>query len=691
MTREVIALARELGVQTSYLDVTKRRRTASPEGLLAAISSLLGEDVPSPDAAPVALDRWRAERVAAVTAPVVVAWDGVVPPIALHGPTDDRAEVRIELETGEELTARTRVVTSQQGKATVSFERPLPFGEHRLVVRPGRRRRAGESLLLSAPSRIGPPPRDRARDWGVFLPLHALVTERGWGIGDFTGFAELADWVRSIGGGVVASLPLLARFPDEASPYSPASRLFWDERYVDVEREISRAGAGVKRFARSRRLTEAVETLRRSDLVDHAEVALRKRAVLERIAVERSDDPDLRRTLRGLPEVEAYARFRAAGERFGLDWRSWPAGMRDGTIRPRDVAAEAVAYHRLAQVVADAQIAEVGRRSAEDGAGLYLDMPLGTHPDGFDVWRYREDFAAGMSVGAPPDSFFPQGQDWGFPPVHPLRARDHGYTYVRDCLRHVFRHAGIVRVDHVMGLHRVFWVPSGASAEDGVYVRYPAEEWYATLALEAHRQGTVVVGEDLGTVPGEVRSGMRRHGVLRSYVVQYEAVPGIDRIPEPSPDALASMNTHDMPTFASFWRGTDVGDRLEDGLLDEEGAERETVAREEIRALLVNALRAAGLLASETPDEREVLEATLVWLARSDAAYVVVNLEDLWSEVRPVNVPGVMTRPNWRGRAARSLEELRQSEDVIEILRRVDQARRDGDAGREDATGEEAA
>jgi 4-alpha-glucanotransferase len=599
--------------------------------------------------------------------------------------------VRIELETGEELTARAPVVTGRGGEATVSFGRPVPYGEHRLIVRPGGRRPAGDSLLLSAPSRIGPRPSERARDWGVFLPLHALVTEHGWGIGDFTGFAELADWVRSIGGGVVASLPLLARFPEEASPYSPASRLFWDERFVDVEREVARAGSGVKRFARSRRLTDAVEALRRADLVDHAEVARHKRAVLERIAVERSDDADLRRTLRHRPEVETYARFRAAGERFGLDWRSWPAGIRDGTIRPRDVSADAVAYHRLAQVVADTQIAEVGRRSAEGGAGLYLDMPLGTHPDGFDVWRYREDFAVGMSVGAPPDSFFPQGQDWGFPPVHPLRAREHGYTYVRDCLRHVFRHAGIVRVDHVMGLHRVFWVPRGAGAVDGVYVRYPAEEWYATLALEAHRQGTVVVGEDLGTVPGEVRSGMRRHGVLRSYVVQYEAVPGIDRIPEPSADALASMNTHDMPTFASFWRGADVADRLEDGLLDEEGAERETAAREEIRGVLVRALREAGVITSDVPDEREVLEAMLVWLAGSDAAYVVVNLEDLWSEVRPVNVPGVTTRPNWRGRAVRSLEELRTSEDVIEILRRVDRARRGSGLDRAAATGEEAA
>jgi 4-alpha-glucanotransferase len=315
-------------------------------------------------------------------------------------------------------------------------------------------------------------------------------------------------------------------------------------------------------------------------------------------------------------------------------------------------------------------------------------MPLGTHPDGYDVWRYRDDFASGVSVGAPPDDFFPGGQDWGFPPIHPRRARELGYSYVRACLRHVFRHAGVVRLDHVIGLHRQYWVPHGMPADRGVFVRYPAEEWYAAISLEAHRHGTAVVGEDLGTVPPAVHGGMRRHDMLRSYVVQYEAVPARDELPRPRRASLASLNTHDMPTFSAFWRALDIDDRAEDGLLDRADVDAERRARAHVRETIVATLRSDDLL-GDAPEEREVLSALLAWLGASDARFVIVTLEDLWGERRPVNVPGVGGRPNWRGRAARSLDEIRQDAAIRAILERVDGARRDASSpstsGREDA------
>ena len=676
--RDLRSLARELGVQTAFVDTTGQRRTASPEALAAVVGAL---DPGSNGDAARTLRDLRAERAARAIEPVLVAWDGRLDPLVLHGETASRVGVRIELEGGGERGVRAAVERSRtDGNATVRVSEVLPSGLHRLVLERGGRRPAGEALVLSAPTRIGTASRER--DWGVFLPLHALVTEGGWGIGDLTGLAELADWVRSIGGGIVATLPLLAGFPDEASPYSPSSRLFWNERYVDVERELEGHPA-TRRLVRSPRFARAIEELRASELVDHAEVLRRKREVLERIAAEHAEDPELRRFVRHRPEVEPYARFRAAGERWGLDWRRWPSAARDGVLRPRHLDPGAIAYHRFAQFVTERQVAELGRRSSRAGAGLYLDMPLGTHPDGFDVWRYRDEFATGISVGAAPDGYFRGGQDWGFPPVHPVRARERGYGYVRACLRHVFRHAGVVRVDHVMGLHRQYWVPHGFPADQGVFVRYPAEEWYAALSLEAHRTGTEVVGEDLGTVPSQVHAGMRRHRVLGSYVVEYEAVPGRDRVPAPGASVLASLNTHDMPTFAAFWRGLDVADRIEDGLLREGDAEDEHRDRAEVRLALIRSLREAGLLETEEPSEREALEATLVWLARSDARFVVVNLEDLWAELRPVNVPGVLSHTNWRGKAARSLEELRRSDDVLEILRAVDRAR--SRAGEEDA------
>jgi 4-alpha-glucanotransferase len=413
-----------------------------------------------------------------------------------------------------------------------------------------------------------------------------------------------------------------------------------------------------------------------------------KRRAIERFASALEGDlaKALARFRRGRPELEAYARFRAAGERFGPDWRAWPQRARAGSIAPADVDPGAVAYHRVAQWIAEEQVRDLGERSSRSGPGLYLDMPLGVHPDGFDVWQHRNAFAHGVSVGAPPDDFFPGGQDWGIPPLHPEHVREDGYAYPIAYLRHAFRHAGVVRLDHAIGLHRQYWLPQGTPPDRGVFVRYPSEEWYAAISLEAHRSGTVVVGEDLGTVPAEIRSAMRRHRLLRSYVLELETIP--ERrppVPKPSAWSLATLNTHDLPTFAAFWRGDDIDGRLEDGFLDASLVRTERRRRAAMKADVVRILVGAGLLAStEAEDERRVLSASLAWLGGSDARLVVANLEDLWGERRQQNVPGTVDRPNFRRRASRSLDELRGSPDLLEILRRVDAARRtalmEGDA-----------
>jgi hypothetical protein len=251
----------------------------------------------------------------------------------------------------------------------------------------------------------------------VFLPLHALVTERGWGIGDLSGLGELSDLVRGLGGGIVATLPLLAGFAGEASPYRPVSRLFWNEVYVDVTAiRIDRVGA-VRRLVRSAGFERELAAVRSGELVAHGRVLSLKRRALERFATALDGEhaKDLARFRRLRPDLETYARFRAAGERFGADWRAWPVRARAGSISPADVDPDAVAYHRVAQWVAEEQVRDLGERSSRGGPGLYLDMPLGVHPDGFDVWRHRSAFAHGVSVGAPPDDFFPAGQDWHLP------------------------------------------------------------------------------------------------------------------------------------------------------------------------------------------------------------------------------------------------------------------------------------
>ncbi len=683
-SRALLELARAHGVQPTFRDTTGRRRTADVEALIAVLDAL-GEPLSSPEEAAKAHGRRRADRQGRLVEPVLVAWDGRRRGVDVRLPPRPPATLRarLELEGGQERawTVRTDDVLGAGGVATLRLGGELPIGRHELLVEAGRRR--GAATILSAPRRVraadGPP------DWGVFLPLHSLVTERGWGIGDLTGLAELGELVRGLGGGLVATLPLLAGFAGEASPYRPVSRLFWNEVYVDVE-----AAPGVERSAAVRRLLRSagfereLAALRSGDLVDHGRALALKRAALERLAVSPGVEgvPGFRRFRRDRPELETYARFRAAGERFGQDPRAWPARARGGAVRPSDVDPGAVAYHRFAQWVTEEQLAEVGRRAGD----LYLDMPLGVHPDGFDVWRYPDVFAPGVSVGAPPDDFFPGGQAWGVPPLHPERVRLDGYGYPMACFRHAFRHAGVARLDHAIGLHRQYWVPNGMPADRGVFVRYPAEEWYAAISLEAHRTGTLVVGEDLGTVPLEIRTTMDRHRFLRCYVLELETLPErTPPVPNPSARSLATLNTHDLPTFAAYWRGTDISERLEDGFLAPGQVGEEERRRAAMRSDVVRALVRAGALdPARVDDERAVLSASLAWLAASQARLVVVNLEDLWGELRQQNVPGTTDRPNFRHRAARSLEDLRSSRDVLAILRRVEAARRgalmEGDA-----------
>jgi len=313
-------------------------------------------------------------------------------------------------------------------------------------------------------------------------------------------------------------------------------------------------------------------------------------------------------------------------------------------------------------------------------AALHLDLPLGVHPDGYDVWRHRKLFAApGTRGGAPPDSFFTKGQDWGFPPLHPERIREQGYRHPIQVLRTVLAHADVLRIDHVMGLHRMFWVPQGLEAKGGAYVRYRSDELFAIACLEADRANAVIVGEDLGTVSPLVRGQMRRHGLLRSCVLQIDAGPDAARpILVPPRDALASTNTHDLPTFAAWWRGLDVEQRLRLGWLDEEQAERERAGRAKTRAAIVRALRDEGrLTGDQTHDERAIFRAATAHLAATDTRFVTVNLEDCWAELRPQNTPGTIDGQNWRRRARVPFERFRALPTVLGTLLAVDEARKE--------------
>jgi 4-alpha-glucanotransferase len=633
--------------------------------------------------------------------PVQVAWGGRLTAVRLRLPLwrmEARRRWSLVLEDGEERdvtdafrSGERGVVASEQIEGSTYVEmglRPaldLPAGYHRLDLDFGG---SGiSSLVLSAPRRK--PDVDPGRLWGLFLPLYALRTARSWGLGDLSDLADLVEWTAGLGGEVIATLPILSAFvsqPFDPSPYAPASRLFWNELYLDVPgiAELKRCPEA-RALLRSPRMRREIVALQAGPLVDHRKAMAAKRRVLELLAesffAERRDRPDGFEAFANDPTVQDYASFRANCERRGTSWWSWPARERDGSIPREGGHPESFRYHTYVQWLMRGQMERLGERATKAGARLYFDLPLGVHPDGYDVWRERESFALGATAGSTPDPFFAGGQDWGFPPLHPERLRLQGYRYVAACFRHLLRHAGVLRIDHVMSFHRLYWVPRGFDASHGVYVRYRPEELYAILALESSRSDAIIVGEDLGTVPETVRRAMRRQGILRTYVLQMEVRADSRRAISPPPRAsLASLNSHDMVPFAAFWKGTDAAQRLGLGWLDKAAARRERV-----RAALGRYLQSGGWLprdrtGKDGPGTWDVLRACLEYLAAGEARVLLVNLEDLWLEERPQNVPGTSEEyPNWRRPARYPFERFRQMRRVTGTLKSIDELRKRGD------------
>ncbi len=677
MNRALGDLARAHGVLTGYTDGFGERRHPDDETLLAVLRSL-AVPIDHPDEAPGLLRSHLAERAATVLEPVTVAWDGrfgeglplrlplEAPPVdvtltaALEG-GGETAYVRRYREDDPDV----RVLPGGRGARTVLL-RPdvvLPPGRHELHVEIGSRRHT--TTVVSAPRGC---PAHARRTWGVFLPLYALRHGGDWGVGDLSGLAGLLAWLGRLGGDHVATLPLFAAFlaesgPFEPSPYRPVSRLFWNEVFLDPEALPEARSDAVRSLLAAHPVVVEREALRLLSEVDYRRVAHLKRQIVAECAAELGRAPRrehaFREWLAADPTRLDYARFRASCERLGAP----AAGAAPGALQDADP--EVVRYHAYAQWAMDQQLSAA---TAGPGSRLALDLPLGVHPEGFDVWQRPGDFAAGVHLGAPPDAFMTEGQDWDLPPLVPSVSRSTGHGYLVACLRTVMRHCGLVRLDHIMGLHRQFFVPEGREPSSGTYVRLPSEELYALVSLEAWRAGTVVVGEDIGTVPRAVRRAMAEHRVLRTYALQAVETPAAAHgFPLPGADSLAMLGTHDMPTFAAFWYDLD----LPPGTRDPSAASEHAAERER-RSSLRRALRAA---VSDGPapveaggDAVDGLAAALSLLAESPAAEVIVNLEDLWLETLPQNVPGSPDPlAHWRRRARVPLEAL-ESEAAAPLL-----------------------
>jgi len=705
--RELWQLARWHGVLTNYLDMNQRRHEASPESLLAVLRAL-GVSVERMRDIPGALREARLARASHVVDAFNVVWQGrhtcrdgararratvplQLPDWASVGPL--RCEWRFEdggVQRWDTRLERLPIsgVTRADGERFITFQVPvpsrLPAGYHRLALACGNDR--FETQVVCAPEKCYQAP-SSTRAWGMFAPLYALHSQHSWGAGDFGDLSEFVTWLRTQGGRFVGTLPLLPAFldrPCEPSPYSPVSRLCWNEFYLDLTQvtELEKCPAARRRL-RSSVFQAHLEELRASPLVNYAkQMALKREILLPPSRDFFSRPPVQRRTftqfLRKHPHVEDYARFRAICEQREQPWTQWPERLRRGQVRDGDCPPALLHYHLYVQWLAHEQMSTLSRQAQAQGVDLYLDVPLGTHRDGYDTWRYQELFALEASGGAPPDPVFTQGQDWGFAPIHPQRSREQGHAYLVAFLRHHLQHAQMLRFDHVMGLHRLFWVPHGLPARLGAYVTYPAEEFYAILSLESHRHRAVIIGENLGTVPPVVNRSLKRHGIGGMFVVQYECRPPSRPALRPVPaNVVASLNTHDMPPFQAYWRGLDIEDRCRLGLIKRRALPQELRQRRKLLANLTKYLRPRRRIGENSDKVGGVSQGAFVHLAASPARWVQLNLEDLWLESQPQNVPGTsFERINWRRKTRLSREQIAQDPAVRGLLHFVSAARR---------------
>ena len=537
--------------------------------------------------------------------------------------------------------------------AVARLPRDVPFGYHRL------RRSTGDQLLLLAPARCHLPPAMRA--WGWAVQLYAARSRRSWGIGDLADLRALATWSAGMGAEALVLNPLGAANlgPDpEPSPYYASTRRFRSPLYLSLDRVPGRELAAVE----LRAIARAARALNADRRIDRAQVQAHKLAALERIwAAGGARQPGVRQRLAafraasGAP-LEQWATFAALSEVHGPGWRTWPARLRNpagrGVRAAADELADRVAFHAWVQWLLDEQLAAAGRA----GVDLIADLPVGFDPGGFDAWAWQRHLALDATLGAPPDRFNLAGQDWGLPPFVPSRLREAGYAPFIETIRATLRSAGGLRIDHVLGFFRQWWVPRDNAPADGAYVSQRTDELLAILAIESHRAEAIVIGEDLGTVEAGVRRRLAAANILSTRLGYFERRP-----PTEWPrSALAAVTTHDLPTIAGLWSGADLEDQARAGVEpDPDAAER----------LLLRLVALTGVSRDAPLDE--VVLAAHAAIAAAPSVLAAATLEDALRVRERPNLPGTMApaRDNWSLALPATLEQLRDDPFVGRVAR----------------------
>jgi 4-alpha-glucanotransferase len=745
-------IAARLGIAVRYTDALGQTREVSDEALMALIGAFGFS--PAPALAYGELEEQASRAPFGLDPMHLVHEEDPAPTLSLRLPPATRKIAwSCRLEDGSERSGAIEPDRDPGGEGyAMPLPAGMPLGYHRLALAAGGVN-AELSLVVAPecchlPDALGP----QAQSWGLTCQLYGLRRappagqppdqvrglkarrglradprdgsrgdpgEESWGIGDFTDLARLGHAAGSRGAAALGINPLHALFAAEPlhfSPYSPSSRLWIDHLYIDVTAVPGFAeDAAVRELLKEDGFARTLSAASGAALIDYGAVAACKRPVLEALyrrfrarelaeggAARGPLGEDFRAFQRtGGRELDDFARFEALHEHYYgreriFSWTAWPAPMRDP--RSPEVAAfadahrERVEFFEFLQWEADRQLAAAAAAGRAGGLaiGLYRDLAVGANPNGAEAWSGQELVVPGTAIGAPPDRLSLAGQNWGLAPINPLVLQRHGCMPFVHALRANMRHAGLLRIDHVMSLSRLYWVPSGMEARAGAYVAYPFDALLRLVALESRRQRCAVIGEDLGTVPEGFRETMQKAQVLSYRVAMFERRDGGAFVPPREYPALAAASaaTHDVATLKGFWLGIDIAWRRRLNLYpDAEAQESEARERERDRRLLLDALAGEGLLPPERFGEflsesgepiysAALGDAMLAYLARSRARLMLVQLEDVVGEGEQANLPGTTeAHPNWRRRMHSKLQDIVAGADLARVAALIDEAR----------------
>jgi len=567
-------------------------------------------------------------------------------------------------------------------------------------------------LIITPDACYMPPGLQNGRTWGLSVNLYSVRSEKNWGAGDISDLRRIVEWIAGLKGSFIGINPLHAipnSQPCGVSPYSPISRLYRNFIYLDMEKipEVA-ASDELKKILSSKKYRQEIENLNKEALIAYERIASIKETILRKAfdifhAKHFSRSTDRGKAFRKylLEEGDALARFAAymalydhfsgKGRRRGdhqpcYSWQEWPGHYRD----PSSQAVEAfrnehkieILFYQYVQWLIDGQLRDVADDAGEHGMeiGLYHDLAVGSAGSGSDAWSYQNVIAGGTNVGAPPDDFSPDGQRWGFPPMLPEQLRETGYELFIQTIRRNMQSGGAMRIDHALGLFRLFWVPEGLTPNDGAYVSYPAEDFLRIIALESIRNNIVVIAEDLGTIGENMREALQKFKMLSYRLFYFER-----NYPDPSflaPDkypamALCAVTTHDLPTLTGYWSGRDIELRKQAGeYRDEAQWQQQIHDRERDKGLILRALKSHGILPSEYPSDPmmvpqmtpELCLAIYHYLALTPCKLLLVSLDDIIGTMDQQNMPGMVdAHPNWMQKTPLTLEEMMKDRRFIDL------------------------